>query len=94
MLLLPQAHFLAFITTEAKRFPHFQLVMGARAEQLIEEEGEIRGVHYRGQDGWHELRAKLTVGADGRFSRMRELAFGGVTRHIARDMTMPTLLSH
>src|SRR2546428_12367253 len=74
MLLLPQAHFLAFITTEANRFPHFQLVMGARAEQLIEEEGEIRGVHYRGQDGWHELRAKLTVGADGRFSRMRQLA--------------------
>src|SRR6266568_1244964 len=74
MLLLPQAHFLAFITSEAKHFPHFQLVMGARAEQLIEEAGEIRGVHYRGQDGWHELRAKLTVGADGRFSRMRQLA--------------------
>ena len=74
MLLLPQAHFLAFITSEAKHFPHFQLVMGARAEQLIEEEGEIRGVHYRGQDGWHELRAKLTVGADGRFSRIRQLA--------------------
>jgi 2-polyprenyl-6-methoxyphenol hydroxylase-like FAD-dependent oxidoreductase len=73
MLLLPQAHFLAFITSEAKHFPHFQLVMGARAEQLIEEEGEIRGVHYRGQDGWHELRAELTVGADGRFSRIRQL---------------------
>jgi hypothetical protein len=27
-------------------------------------------------------------------SRMRELVFGGLTRHIARHMTVPTLLSH
>jgi nucleotide-binding universal stress UspA family protein len=27
-------------------------------------------------------------------SRMRELVFGGATRHIARHMTAPTLLSH
>jgi nucleotide-binding universal stress UspA family protein len=25
---------------------------------------------------------------------MRELVFGGVTRHIARHMTVPTLFSH
>jgi nucleotide-binding universal stress UspA family protein len=27
-------------------------------------------------------------------SRTRELVFGGVTRHIARHMTVPTLFSH
>jgi 2-polyprenyl-6-methoxyphenol hydroxylase-like FAD-dependent oxidoreductase len=48
--------------------------MGARAEKLVEENGEVRGVYYRGQDGWHELRALLTVAADGRFSRVRRLA--------------------
>jgi 2-polyprenyl-6-methoxyphenol hydroxylase-like FAD-dependent oxidoreductase len=72
--MIPQVHFLEFITDEAKRYPNFQLVMGARVEKLIEEKGEVRGVHYRGQDGWHELRAILTIGADGRFSRMRRLA--------------------
>jgi nucleotide-binding universal stress UspA family protein len=35
----------------------------------------------------------LVMGAYGH-SRMRELVFGGVTRHIARHMTVPTLFSH
>ena len=35
----------------------------------------------------------LVMGAYGH-SRMRELVFGGVTRHIAQHMTVPTLLSH
>lgn len=72
--LIPQVHFLEFITNEAKRYPNFHLVMGARVEKLVEEDGYIHGVQYRGQDGWHEVRAVLTVGADGRFSRVRRLA--------------------
>lgn len=72
--MIPQMHFLEFITTEAKRYPNFQLVMGARVEKLIEEDGYVHGVHYRGRDGWHEVRATLTVAADGRFSRVRKLA--------------------
>jgi nucleotide-binding universal stress UspA family protein len=35
----------------------------------------------------------LVMGAYGH-SRIRELVFGGVTRHISRHMTVPTLLSH
>jgi nucleotide-binding universal stress UspA family protein len=35
----------------------------------------------------------LVMGAYGH-SRMSELVFGGVTRHIARHMTVPTLFSH
>ena len=72
--MIPQARFLAFITQEAKRYPNFKLVMGARVEKLIEEDGYVHGVQYRGMDGWHTVRALLTVGADGRFSRMRKLA--------------------
>lgn len=72
--LIPQARFLECITQEASRYPNFRLVMGARAEKLIEENGYVHGVHYRALDGWHELRAALTVGADGRFSRLRKLA--------------------
>jgi 2-polyprenyl-6-methoxyphenol hydroxylase-like FAD-dependent oxidoreductase len=72
--LIPQVHFLECLTEAAHAYPSFRLVMGARAEKLIEEDGYVHGVLYRAQDGWHELRAVLTVGTDGRFSRMRKLA--------------------
>jgi 2-polyprenyl-6-methoxyphenol hydroxylase-like FAD-dependent oxidoreductase len=71
---LPQARFLEFITEEAKRYPNFSLILGAQVDELVEEDGQVRGIRYRGQDGWYELRAALTVGADGRFSRLRKLA--------------------
>lgn len=71
--LLPQVQFLEFITHEAKRYPNFELVMGANVQELIEENGVVKGVRYRGHGGWHEIRAQLTVGADGRFSRLRQL---------------------
>ena len=72
--MIPQVHFLEFITSEAKCYPNFRLVMGARVEKLIEEDGYVHGIHYRAKDGWHAVRAVLTVGADGRFSRVRKLA--------------------
>jgi 2-polyprenyl-6-methoxyphenol hydroxylase-like FAD-dependent oxidoreductase len=71
--MIPQAHFLEFIIEEAKHYPNFQLTMSARVEELIEEEGEVRGVRYRDRKGWHEVRARLTIGADGRGSRLRHL---------------------
>jgi 2-polyprenyl-6-methoxyphenol hydroxylase-like FAD-dependent oxidoreductase len=72
--MMPQTDFLQFITGEAARYPNFRLVMGASARELIEEDGVVHGVCYRSRDGLHEVRASLTVGADGRFSRIRRLA--------------------
>lgn len=74
ILLVPQAQFLEFITEEAALYPSFRLVMHANANRLIEEGGTVEGVRYQTPDGTHELRAPLTVGADGRFSQMRRLA--------------------
>ncbi|MEG4576768.1 FAD-dependent oxidoreductase [Microcoleus sp. N3A4] len=74
MTIIPQGKLLDFIITEAKRYPNFQLLMGANVQQLIEEDGTIRGVRYRGKGGWHEVRSHLTVAADGRFSKIRQLA--------------------
>ncbi len=54
--LLPQSRFLEFITTEAKRYPTFRLVMGAQVDELIEENGKVCGVRYRGSNGWYEVR--------------------------------------
>jgi len=73
IMMLPQKDFLAFIVEEAKRYPSFELKMGARVEGLLEEGGAVRGVRYEDESGEHELRAELTVGADGRGSRVRHL---------------------
>jgi 2-polyprenyl-6-methoxyphenol hydroxylase-like FAD-dependent oxidoreductase len=72
--LIPQVDFLKFITKEAAHYPAFRLIMGAQVDELLEEHGSVCGVRYRGTDGYCEVRAVLTVGADGRFSRLRKLA--------------------
>jgi 2-polyprenyl-6-methoxyphenol hydroxylase-like FAD-dependent oxidoreductase len=73
VLMLPQTSFLKLMAAEARRCPNFRLVMGARVKELIEEDGVIRGVRYRTANGSREVRATLTVGADGRFSQIRRL---------------------
>jgi 2-polyprenyl-6-methoxyphenol hydroxylase-like FAD-dependent oxidoreductase len=74
ILLVPQERFLEFITGEAAKYPQFKLVMRAQVQQMVEENGVVRGVRYLAPDGVHEIRATLTVGADGRFSVLRHLA--------------------
>lgn len=69
---MPQWDFLDFVTDEAKRYPNFRLRMNAEVRDLVEEDGEIRGVRYEDTDGTHEVRADLTVAADGRSSIVRE----------------------
>src|SRR5205807_2841346 len=70
-----QAKLLELLTEEAKRFPHFRLVMRANVQRLVEAGGVVRGVRYRDQENrWHEVGADLTVAADGRFSKLRHLA--------------------
>ena len=76
VLMLPQARFLELVAAEAECYPNFRLVMGVRVRELVIEGGVVRGVRWRdpGEEGTHEVRARLTVGTDGRFSRLRRLA--------------------
>jgi len=74
IMLMHQARFIEFLVAEAGKYPEFQLVMGANVQHLVEREGAVRGVRYLAADGWHEVHAVLTVGADGRFSMVRKLA--------------------
>src|SRR5215471_11865525 len=74
IMLIPQTKFLEFIASEASKYQEFRLKTTANVDSLIEENGSVRGVRYQSIDGWHEVRALLTVGADGRFSRVRHLA--------------------
>jgi len=74
ILLVPQAKFLEFIAGEAAKYPNFKLVMHANVNRLMEEKGVVRGIRYAAEDGFHEVRTQLVIGADGRFSQMRRLA--------------------
>jgi 2-polyprenyl-6-methoxyphenol hydroxylase-like FAD-dependent oxidoreductase len=69
---IPQWDFLNFMTAHAKKFPHFKLLMHTEAIQLIDENGRVQGMVAQGPDGPVEIRAELTVGADGRHSIVRE----------------------
>ena len=68
--LMPQWEFLDFLRQEAKAFPGFSLRMEAEVASFLEGNGRVAGVRMR--DG-SELRAPLTLAADGRSSIVRAM---------------------
>jgi 2-polyprenyl-6-methoxyphenol hydroxylase-like FAD-dependent oxidoreductase len=68
---MPQWDFLNFLAEEAARFPNFDLRMQTRAEGLLWEGDRVVGVSARNPDGPVEVRADVTIAADGRESRVR-----------------------
>ncbi len=90
--MIPQVEFLDFIVGEARKHECFELRLGARVTDLIVEGGAVRGVRWRDGEGVErELRATLTVAADGRASRVRQLA-GFVPRRNAATMDVMWLV--
>ncbi len=71
---MPQWDFLSFLAEEAKRSPSFDLRMQARAEDLLWESGRVAGVRAQTPQGPLEVRADLTIAADGRESVLRRRA--------------------
>jgi 2-polyprenyl-6-methoxyphenol hydroxylase-like FAD-dependent oxidoreductase len=74
LVLAPQWDFLDFLAGEAAGFPGFDLRMSTAATGLVVEGDQVRGVRATGPDGDIELRATLTVAADGRTSTLRDAA--------------------
>jgi 2-polyprenyl-6-methoxyphenol hydroxylase-like FAD-dependent oxidoreductase len=70
--LMPQWDFLNFMAEEAKRFPHFHLLMETEAKDLLAVKKRIAGVLARGPGGTIVIRAGLTIAADGRGSVLRD----------------------
>jgi 2-polyprenyl-6-methoxyphenol hydroxylase-like FAD-dependent oxidoreductase len=70
---VPQWDLLDFLAGRARQYPGFHLRMEAVVVGLLHEDGRVRGLRYRTPDGHvHEVRARLTVAADGRNTRLRE----------------------
>ncbi|NKB88749.1 MAG: FAD-binding protein [Acidobacteria bacterium] len=85
--MIPQVHLLELLADEAAKYPAFDLRLGCRAKELLIEEGRVCGVAYERDGEREELRATLTVAADGRGSRMRKRAgFERVKNAAAMDV--------
>jgi 2-polyprenyl-6-methoxyphenol hydroxylase-like FAD-dependent oxidoreductase len=71
---MPQWDFLNFLAKEARRYSTFDLRMQARADDLLWENGRVAGVRAQTPEGLLEVRAPLTIAADGRESVIRQRA--------------------
>ena len=74
LVLMPQWEFLNFVARQAERYATFELKMQTEATGVIEEGGRIVGVKAKTPSNELEIRATLTIGADGRRSTVRERA--------------------
>ena len=70
--LVPQWDFLDFLADHARQYPTFKLIMQAEVVDVITEGGRVAGVEARAPDEDLEVRADLTIGADGRGSIVRD----------------------
>jgi len=69
--LMPQWDFLDFLAEEARHYPTFSLRMNAEAVDLLFENDRVVGVRLSSGE---EIRARLTIAADGRSSILRQKA--------------------
>ncbi|MGA4848554.1 FAD-dependent monooxygenase [Streptomyces sp. G5(2025)] len=76
---VPQPMLLAELARVADSHPGFRLLRQLRATELLREGQRVTGVRGESPEGPVEIRAKLTVGADGRYSKVREWA--GLSHH-------------
>src|SRR4051812_34852576 len=72
LALVPQWDLLDFLADQARRHPAFELRMDTEAVGLLRENGQVTGVRCRTPGGGEQdVRARLTVAADGRNSTLR-----------------------
>lgn len=72
---LPQPALLSALAETGAAHPGFTLLQGATAIGLLrDDDGTVTGVRVRTAEGEREIRATLTVAADGRFSKVREMS--------------------
>ncbi|MGI5455123.1 FAD-dependent monooxygenase [Streptomyces sp. CA-249302] len=74
LLSIPQPHVLDELLLHCGKFEHFTHLDRHRVSELVREDGHVRGVRADGPGGRVTVRARVVVGADGRFSKVRRLA--------------------
>ena len=71
---MPQWDFLDFLADHAKAYPGFELLMDMEVVDLVFDGDKVAGVKVTGPNGPREIRADITIGADGRQSIVRDRA--------------------
>ncbi len=71
---MPQWDFLNFLAERGRRYPAFHLLMETEAVETLNAGAKVTGVRAKSPQGEIEIRADLTVGADGRHSTLRNSA--------------------
>lgn len=71
---LPQPPLLDLLVREASACPGVSFLSGTMAQDLLRENGQVAGLLARDGGGQLEIRARLVVGADGRYSKVRNLS--------------------
>ncbi len=74
LVLMPQWDFLNFLAEQAKRYSGFHLLMQADVTDIVLDGTRVAGVRATSPQGPQEVRAALTIGADGRSSTVRDRA--------------------
>lgn len=70
---IPQAHLLEPMVRQASASPDFRLLLGAAVHKLLRDgAGRVTGVDVQTADGPLQINARITVGADGRYSAVRK----------------------
>lgn len=72
--LMPQWDFLDLLAGEACRLDNFRLLMNAEVTDLLRDGPRVTGVRVTSAESSFDVRARLTIGADGRSSRVRACA--------------------
>ncbi|HEX5275686.1 MAG TPA: FAD-dependent oxidoreductase [Candidatus Rubrimentiphilum sp.] len=81
---MPQWDFLNFLAERGRRYPAFHVLLETEAVETLNDGAKVTGVRAKGPQGDFEIRADLTVGADGRHSTLR-----GSARLPAKDFGAP-----
>lgn len=74
LVLMPQVEFLEYLHRASSTLAGYTLQTGARVRTLIIEDGRVVGVRWGAGAATQELRARVVIAADGRFSKLRALA--------------------
>lgn len=72
--MMPQWDFLDFLADRARAYPNFKLLMRTEALDLLRQGDRVAGIRARDPEGELQIRAQLTVAADGRGSVLRKAA--------------------
>jgi len=72
--MMPQWDFLDFLARKAQAYPNFHLQMKTEAKDLLAKGDRVAGVLAKGPHGNLQIRAGLTIAADGRHSTLRTLS--------------------